>query len=670
MSSDPNDRSLPTEDGVQPDHPADAPAPGTEQPVASEPREPDDAVPQAETSPERAGAEPSAAQADEPGESAAESAESAGAEARSGRPRRQRILIGSQRDAAAYRPKPNWDSVRIVGRKPRKSEKGPSDKPGAKSSAPTDEPAEAAPKPPAPETAPAPNAPAANVPAEGQAPAAPVPTPPQERPAAAAPSAPRASGPEEIAAPVEPSAVVPIEPAAVAPVEPDGAPVEAIPAAEEPSEEDLAALGVIDEPPEPVEGKKFPPPNIRDRLPADLEAEFEQALADQPLDELLSTGEEITKQAMLEADSRHTGRVVMIRREDVFVELGGREQGILPLKQFDEPPEVGSEVRVRVVRFHGEDGIYELARAGAAASVADWADLEEGMLVEARVTGHNTGGLECDVNHLRGFIPASQIALYHVADLSEFVDQKLTCLVTEANPRRRNLVLSRRAVLEREREEARRTLLESLEPGQVREGVVRKLMDFGAFVDLGGVDGLLHISQLAWGRVKHPSEVVHEGQQIRVKIESVDKQAGKISLAYRDLLENPWSDAEMKYPVTSTVHGRVTKLMEYGAFVELEPGVEGLVHVSQLSHKRVWRVSDVVKEGDEVDAVVLSVDVEAQRISLSMKELIEERKPAKDAESPEAQEPAPPPKRRKQPSKPLQGGLGRSSGGQNFGLKW
>jgi small subunit ribosomal protein S1 len=274
------------------------------------------------------------------------------------------------------------------------------------------------------------------------------------------------------------------------------------------------------------------------------------------------------------------------------------------------------------------------------------------------------------VNHIRGFIPASQIALYHVEHLEEFVDQKLTCLVTEANPRRRNLVLSRRAVLEREREEARRALLESLEPGQVREGVVRKLVDFGAFVDLGGVDGLLHISQLSWGRVKHPSDVLHEGQHLQVKIEKVDEQTGKIGLAYRDLLESPWTDVEKKYPVTSTVHGKVTKLMEFGAFVELEPGVEGLVHVSQLSHKRVWRVSDVVKEGDEVDAVVLSVDEEAQRISLSMKELIEEPKAAKEEKASEADEPPPPSKRRKQPDKPLQGGLGRSSGGEQFGLRW
>jgi small subunit ribosomal protein S1 len=167
--------------------------------------------------------------------------------------------------------------------------------------------------------------------------------------------------------------------------------------------------------------------------------------------------------------------------------------------------------------------------------------------------------------------------------------------------------------------------------------------------------------------VNHPREVLHEGQQIKVKIESVDRQTRRISLAYRDLFENPWDNVEMKYPVTGTVHGKVTKLMEYGAFVELEPGVEGLVHISELSHKRVWRVSDVVKEGDEVDAVVLSIDEEAQRISLSIKETIEEPKPAKDESKPD--EPSPPPKRRQKPSKPLQGGLGRSTGGE-FGLKW
>jgi small subunit ribosomal protein S1 len=259
-----------------------------------------------------------------------------------------------------------------------------------------------------------------------------------------------------------------------------------------------------------------------------------------------------------------------------------------------------------------------------------------------------------------------------VEDLSEFVDQKFICLVTEANPERRNLVLSRRAVLEREKEESRKQLLESLAPGQVREGVVRKLMDFGAFVDLGGVDGLLHVSQLSWARVSHPRDVLQEGQSIKVRVDRVDQATGRISLAYRDMLESPWTDVARKYPPNSTVQGKVSKLMDFGAFVELEPGVEGLVHISELAHKRVWRVSDVVKEGDEIEVVVLSVDENAQRISLSMKNALPPPEPEKARESAEAaaaSEPAgkTPPKKR---TEPLKGGLGRSPLGEQFGLKW
>ena len=242
--------------------------------------------------------------------------------------------------------------------------------------------------------------------------------------------------------------------------------------------------------------------------------------------------------------------------------------------------------------------------------------------------------------------------------------------MTEANPRRRNLVLSRRAVLERQREEARQELLESLAPGQVREGVVRKLVDFGAFIDLGGVDGLLHVSQLSWARVGHPRDVLQEGQTIKVRVEKVDAASGRISLAYRDMLENPWTDAQKKYPPNMTVRGKVTKLMEFGAFVELEPGVEGLVHISELSHKRVWRASDVVNEDDEIQAVVLSVDAEAQRISLSIKDLTPEPEPEAVQKPGEPDQPPPPPKHPKKPSTPLKGGLGRSPRGEEFGLKW
>jgi len=413
--------------------------------------------------------------------------------------------------------------------------------------------------------------------------------------------------------------------------------------------------------------KRFPPPNLRDKLPPDLEAEFEEAIGDVSVEELIEADDTVTKQPPLAPDSKHTGRVAAVGREDVFVELGGREQGTVPVKQFSEPPDVGAAVEVRVVRFNAEDGLYELALPRAASEVEDWSQVEEGMLVEVRVTGHNTGGLECEVHRIRGFIPISQIALYRVENLEEFVGQRFTCLVTEANPQRRNLVLSRRAVLEREREEARKRLLESLEPGQVREGVVRKLTDFGAFVDLGGVDGLVHISQLGWGRVQHPREVVQEGQSIKVKVEKVDPVSGRISLTYRDLLPDPWMEVERKYPANSTARGRVVKLMDFGAFVELEPGVEGLVHISELSHKKVWRVSDVVQEGQEVEVAVLSVDPQARRISLSMKHLL----PPPEKETKEAEPELPPAgKQQKRWTKPLRGGLGGSSGGERFGLKW
>jgi len=591
MSSDPNDRSNSPDTGAEPAATPQAPEPTAEKPAPAEPVEAEDSTAGPQPAPEPAA----------PEQPAPESPDSTG-EPAAAPPRPRRILIGSQRDAAAYRPKPTGGSIRIVGMKRSKPRKKDKDRPKTG------------------EKAPAQSQPGV-----------------QERP-----------GPSHDAPARE-------EPRA---------------AAEQAASEEIASSPEAAEQAAPAVRKKFPPPSIRGRLSADLEEEFQEALADVPLDDLISGGEEITRQPMLETDGRHTGRVVMIRREDAFVELGGREQGILPLKQFDEPPEIGAEVEVRVVRFHREDGLYELSRAGSASRVADWSDLEEGMLVEAKVTGHNTGGLECEVNRIRGFIPVSQISLYRVENLAEFVDEKFTCLVTEANPRRNNLVLSRRAVLEREREETRQNLLQSLEPGQEREGVVRKLADFGAFVDLGGVDGLVHVSQLAWGRVNHPREVLQVGQTIKVRVQSVDQATARISLAYRDLLESPWADVEMKYPVTSTVHGKVTKLMEFGAFVELEPGVEGLVHISELSHKRVWRASDVVKEGEEIDAVVLSVDSEAQRISLSMKDTLPEPEAPEQAESSEAQEPAPPPKHRKEPAKPLQGGLGRSTEGDKFGLKW
>jgi len=408
-------------------------------------------------------------------------------------------------------------------------------------------------------------------------------------------------------------------------------------------------------------------PNLRAGLSEDLELEYMEALGGQSLDDIIA-GESAGPAAELPPETRRQGTVVAIHRDDVFFDIGARQQGVTQLKNFANPPEPGAKFDVIVSRFDATEGLYELILPGGAVDVGDWSEVAEGMIVEARVTGHNKGGLECEVSRLRGFIPASQVSMYRVEDLSEFVDQKFACVITEANPEKRNLVLSRRAVLEREKAEAKESMLASLEVGQTREGTVRSLQAFGAFVDLGGVDGLVHISQLSWDRLKHADEVLEVGQKIKVKIQKIDPQTGKIGLGFRDLSENPWEHAARDYPVRAAVKGRVSRIMEFGAFVRLGPGVEGLIHISELSHKRVFRVTDVVTEGQDVEVMVLSVDTEQQRISLSLKALEARAAPVKAEEEPEeAPAPAPVVKKRQQP---LKGGTGGPATGERFGLKW
>lgn len=418
--------------------------------------------------------------------------------------------------------------------------------------------------------------------------------------------------------------------------------------------------------------KKYPPPNIRDQLSPELEQEYQAALGGVALDSLLD--EDATAAAPeLAPETRVTGRVAKVHRDDVFIELGGLHQGIVPLRQFEEgPPAEGIEIELLVVRFNAEEGLYELSRPTAALDIGNWDDVSEGQIIEVTVTGSNKGGLECQVSGLRGFIPMGQVSIYRVEQPEDYVGQRLACVVTEANRERRNLVLSHRAVMERERNEQREKLLAELAPGQIREGVVRSIKDFGAFVDLGGVDGLVHISQLSWDRVNHPSEVVEVGQKIKVRIEKVDPDSGKISLSYREVGANPWDDVEAKYPVGARVIGVVARVMDFGAFVKLEPGIDGLVHISELAHGRVFRVSDVVSEGQEVEVKVLSVDPEKQRISLSLKALL--ARPVKPEEETLADEDlAPPPGAPKPPRKKdqhLRGGISGPSGGEQFGLNW
>jgi small subunit ribosomal protein S1 len=298
--------------------------------------------------------------------------------------------------------------------------------------------------------------------------------------------------------------------------------------------------------------------------------------------------------------------------------------------------------------------------------------VQEGQIVEVTVTGSNKGGLECQIVGLRGFIPLGQLSIYRVEQPEDYVGQRLACVVTEANRERRNLVLSHRAVMERQRSEQREKLLAELAPGQLREGIVRSMKDFGAFVDLGGVDGLVHVSQLSWDRVNHPQEVLAVGQKIKVRIEKFDPETGKVGLSYREVGDNPWNHAATKYYVGSKATGKVSRIMDFGAFVKLEPGIEGLIHISELAHGRVFRTGDIVSEGQEVEVKVLSVDVEKQRIGLSLKALL--AKPERTDEKRVADEdlplPAGAPKPPKKKQGQLKGGIGGPSGGEKFGLNW
>lgn len=628
------------------------------------------------------------------------------------RPRR-RILIGSQRDPAQYRPKPVGEGVRLVGfRRPRHRRFRPGEKPPQEPESPAEDPGKdvslaAGQRAVAEETLSVAGIASDSSPTKASTGG----TQPVDQLTSALEGSPAAraeahADAEVAAAAIPPASAEPPAAAASAGVTPSEGPTASgaeslMWQAISDSLPSLATLPTTATEMPPMAGPGFPPPKGSAKLPAELESELEAALAGFSMDEALQATPPLPRERLPE-DALVDARVVSLHEDKVFVDLGVREQGFLALKETDTPPEVGNTLRVRIVRFDPENSIYEVALPAQATDVAAWEELKVGTLVEARVTGVNAGGLECEVGHIRGFIPMSQIALYRVSNLEEYVGQRLICVVVEANRERRNLVLSRRAAIEREQEAQREALWAKLEPGQVYEGLVRKLMDFGAFVDIGGVDGLLHISQISWGRISHPSQVLQEGQRIKVKILSVDRTTRRISLAYRDLVGDPWETVDAKYPPNTVVHGRVTKIMPYGAFVELEPGVEGLIHISELAWKKVWRVSDAVQEGQEVDAVVLSVDRQARRISLSMKHLtpppeekaaqpeesvateveapgvaVEEAPAApKEAEAAGSQAPqaeaetASQPKKKSKPERPLKGGLGPSPLGNPFGLRW
>jgi small subunit ribosomal protein S1 len=357
-----------------------------------------------------------------------------------------------------------------------------------------------------------------------------------------------------------------------------------------------------------------------ENLDEELQRELAEALGSMNVGSLMDTDEPVAAPA---APGVKRGRVVSIQKNDIFVDMGGKSQGILPAIQFeDEPlPREGDLIEVTIEGYDNAEGCLILSRKGAVMA-ASWQNMQEGQIVEGRVTGHNKGGLELDVDGIRAFMPISQIELFRVEDnLAPYDNQRLKCEIVDVRRDERSIVVSRKAVLQEEAAEAKARTFQSLSEGDIVAGTVRTIMPYGAFVDIGGVDGLLHIGDMSYTRVADPKEIVKEGQKLQVKVLKIDRDTRKIGLGLKQVMPDPWSDVDMKYPPGTMVAGRITRLEQFGAFAEIEPGIEGLIPISEITYeRRIAHPREAVKEGDVVNLVVLSNDVARRRISLSLKQ--------------------------------------------------
>jgi small subunit ribosomal protein S1 len=399
----------------------------------------------------------------------------------------------------------------------------------------------------------------------------------------------------------------------------------------------------------------------------DLESEIEAAMQNEAAS---ADAGDPSQQELPHQGARMQGVIQSVHGDDVFVDLGVRIPGILQVRQFEgvDPPEVGRQIQVVVRKVDENEGLITVNLPMGKQKGGNWDALEAGQVVDCMVNKTNKGGLEITVGSTRGFLPAGQVDLRYVDNLDSYVGQKLTVKITEANPKKRNLVVSRRQLLLEERREAAKDFWEHIEEGAEFTGTVKTIKDYGAFVDLGGADGFLHIGQISWTHIKHPNEVLSEGQQIEVKVSKLEKEKKRIGLTMKGLAPNPWEVAAERYTPDSTVTGTVTRTTDFGAFVELEPGIEGLIHISELDWKRVRRASDVVTEGSEISAKVLEFDGNRRRISLSLKALSEDPRKAEEeaAERAAEEEAAKRPQRRARND--LKGGIGSpTAGGGLFG---
>ena len=323
------------------------------------------------------------------------------------------------------------------------------------------------------------------------------------------------------------------------------------------------------------------------------------------------------------------GRVLSIDEDHVQIDIGFKSEGLVPAWEFMDDDgtilvKVGDQVDVLLEESEDDSGRIVLSKEKAD-RLKIWDDISRAYKadepVEGTIISRVKGGLAVDIG-VKAFLPGSQVDLRPVRNLEQVVGQKLQFKIIKFNKRRANIVLSRRALLETERKKLRESTLETLAPGQIVDGVIKNLTDYGAFIDLGGIDGLLHVTDMSWGRVNHPSELFQVGDEIKVKVLKFDSDSERVSLGLKQIQPDPWIDASMRYPIGKRIEGRVVSLAEYGAFVELEPGIEGLIHVSEMSWtKRIKHPSKVVAVGDTVEAVVLDVDERERKISLGMKQI-------------------------------------------------
>ncbi len=355
---------------------------------------------------------------------------------------------------------------------------------------------------------------------------------------------------------------------------------------------------------------------------------------EKPSDEAIRAAEEKAKRPVRGPRVVESGReyregiVVSVGPDDVFVEFGPKSLGVLPRAQFRDPktgeepdlPAVGSTFRVAVDKYNAEESLYMCSRPGAVQK-AEWELLQPGQVVEARVTGKNKGGLELEVAGHKAFMPASLVSDTRIEDLSVFVGEKMTCSVTRVDRSGRgNITLSRREILAEEKKQRAEELKGSLKEGDVLEGTVKKVMNFGAFVDIGGIDGLVHVSDLSHDRVRKVEDHVKEGAQVRVKVLKLDWEQGRHSLGMKQLQDDPFEVGLSEINEGDVVSARVVKLADFGAFLEIASGVEGLCHISELDWRRVEKVSDAVQPDEVVNAKVLKIEKDSRKISLSIKQ--------------------------------------------------